>query len=79
MHCCWQDSVLDVLRHPADFCDFQAIVVPKEAELYQVECEADGGFSMKFTLRLDENSSANRATSSSVSDFCSLMNVRISL
>ena len=32
-HNCQQDSVLDVLRHSADFSGFQAIVVPKELEL----------------------------------------------
>ena len=56
----------------------KAILALKEAELYQMECEADG-FSMKFTSWLNENSTANCAVSSNVPAFWSLMNVRTPL
>ena len=55
--CRWLDGliliklvVLDVLHHSVNFSRFEAIVVLKEVELYQVECDADRVFPQNITV-----------------------------
>ena len=43
-------SVLDDLYRSVNFSGFEAIIVLKEVELYQVECDADRVFPQNITV-----------------------------